>query len=55
MLSDDAVVREQARTCNDGYRMNGTWFAQTIRVSGRVRRANRPDTDLLLTSAKSNF
>ena len=22
----------------------GTWFAETIRASGRVRRANRPDT-----------
>jgi hypothetical protein len=31
----------------------GTWFAETIRASGRVRRANRPDTRLLLTSAKS--
>ena len=30
----------------------GTWFAETIRASGRVRRANRPDTRLLLTSAK---
>ena len=29
----------------------GTWFAETIRASGRVRRANRPDTRLLLTSA----
>ena len=33
----------------------GTWFAETIRASGRVRRANRPDTRLLLTSAKINF
>lgn len=31
----------------------GTWLAETIRASGRVRRANRPDTRLLLTSAKS--
>jgi hypothetical protein len=31
----------------------GTWFAETIRASGRVRRANRPDTRPLLTSAKS--
>ena len=31
----------------------GTWFAETIRASGRVRRANRPDTRLLLTSAKT--
>lgn len=30
----------------------GTWFAETIRASGRVRGANRPDTRLLLTSAK---
>jgi hypothetical protein len=30
----------------------GTWFAETIRASGRVCRANRPDTRLLLTSAK---
>ena len=27
-------------------------MAATIRASGRVRRANRPDTRLLLTSAK---
>ena len=33
----------------------GTWFAETIRASGRVRRANRPDTRLLLTSAKISF
>lgn len=29
----------------------GAWFAETIRASGRVRRTNRPDTRLLLTSA----
>ena len=33
----------------------GTWFAETIRASGRVRRVNRPDTRLLLTSAKISF
>ena len=31
----------------------GTWLAETIRASGRVCRAKRPDTRLLLTSAKS--
>ncbi|SNR89879.1 hypothetical protein SAMN06265370_1611, partial [Puniceibacterium sediminis] len=30
----------------------GTWSAETIRASGYERRANRPDTRLLLTSAK---
>ena len=33
----------------------GTWFAETIRASGRARRVNRPDTRLLLTSAKISF
>lgn len=29
---------------------NGTWFVETIRASGRVRRANRPDTRPHLTN-----
>ncbi len=33
----------------------GTWVAETIRASGRMCRVNRPDTRLLLTSAKINF
>lgn len=28
---------------------NGTWLVETIRASGHVRRANRPNTRLLLT------
>jgi len=33
----------------------GTRVAEIIRASGHVRRANRPDTRLLLTSAEINF
>jgi hypothetical protein len=29
---------------------NGTWFVETIRASGQVRRANRPDTRPHLTN-----
>jgi hypothetical protein len=28
---------------------NGTWFVETIRASGQMRRVNRPDTRLHLT------
>jgi len=31
----------------------GTWFVETIRASGQVRRANRPDTRLHLTMHQS--
>jgi hypothetical protein len=33
---------------------NGTWFVETIRASGLMRRANRPDTRQHLTKDQSN-